>query len=143
MITLDQVRALEARVEKALGAIDRLTAENTAFRETASREIKRSADLERTLEEYRRDQNRIEQGILHALERLNAFEDTIQDSSLNVEEKPANTRPPSSASVAKTAAPAPKSPVPAAKPEASESASSAEDGITPESGTAGAELEIF
>ncbi len=135
MITLEQVRALDARVQKALGAIERLTAENSALRESVQREQKRAADLERTIEDFRREQSRIEEGILHALERLNAFEDAILDSAPASGERAAAPRNPSARPAAKPEAPA--------SPPAGQSASVPEDGAAPEPRTAGAELEIF
>jgi chromosome segregation ATPase len=143
MITLDQVRALETRVEKALGAMDRLTAENAALRETVAREKARASELERTIEEFRRDQNRIEQGILHALERLNAFEDAVLESAAAPAAKAASRAAPEDA----RPAPQPKAPSSVA-PEsassaASESASAAKDGAAPAPKAPEAELEIF
>jgi len=159
MITLEQVRALEARVEKALSVIDRLTAENAALRDSAAREKKRATDLERTIEEYRRDQTRIEQGILHALERLNAFEDAIQDPAPGADSAAADkpSRPAASASTAgrpasvvalaaasSTAVSSAASPKPAAAvPAPPEPASSVKAGTVPEAGPEEAELEIF
>ncbi len=150
MITLEQVRALEARVEKALSAIDRLTSENATLRDTVAREKKRATDLERTIEEYRKDQTRIEQGILHALERLNAFEDAIQDPAPAAAPSPQGDKPTRSGSVAavSSAQGAPAAPKPVAEPRTAEPArpepaSSAKDGTDPASGAGGAELEIF
>lgn len=147
MITLDQVRALETRVEKALGAMDRLTAENAALRETVAREKARASELERTIEEFRRDQNRIEQGILHALERLNAFEDAVLESAAAPAAKAAAGPAFRAAPEDARPAPQPKAP-PSVAPEsaesaASESASAAKDGAAPAPKAPEAELEIF
>lgn len=141
MVTLDQVRALEARIDKALAAIDRLTSENSALRETVARETARAADLEKTIEEHRRDQARIEQGILHALERLNAFEDAILDPGpaavpRSPAEKPAHAAA-QSATPATSKASAPQA---SARPEPSSSGKEAAD---PAPGSEEAELEIF
>lgn len=144
MISLDQVQSLEARVEKAIAAIARLTSENAALRESAAREQKRAADLERTIEEYRRDQTRIEQGILHALERLNAFEDAIQDPAAAAHprtDKP--SRPGTAAAQPAPAVPKPDAASRAAEPSRPEPASSAKDGTDPAPGADEAELEIF
>lgn len=147
MITLDQVRALETRVEKALGAMDRLTAENTALRETVAREKARAVELERTIEEFRRDQNRIEQGILHALERLNAFEDAVLESASAPVAKATAGAAVHAAPEAARSAPQPEAPSSvapeAAESAASETASSAKDGAPPAPKAPEAELEIF
>lgn len=148
MITLEQVQVLESRIEKALAAIDRLTSENAALRESVAREKKRATDLERTIEEYRKDQTRIEQGILHALERLNAFEDAIQEPSTAASpqaDKPVRSGAAVPVSPAHGAPAAQKqaAPLQAAEPPRSEPASSVKDGTDPVSGADGAELEIF
>lgn len=148
MVTLDQVRALEARIDKALAAIDRLTSENSVLRATVARETARAADLEKTIEEYRRDQARIEQGILHALERLNAFEDAILDPGPAAVPRPSAEKPVHAAaqSAAPQSAPgAPAAPKTAAPQAASrpEPSSSGKEAADPAPGAEGAELEIF
>jgi chromosome segregation ATPase len=119
MLSLEQVRALEERVERAVAYIGSLREENAelkrrlaeaeAFSDEASTELgeaesARDAALARILEletafaeaetraagavstlraaeeraeEFRRDQARIEEGIVHALQKLDAFEDLI------------------------------------------------------------------
>ncbi|MDP3176908.1 MAG: hypothetical protein Q8M76_03320 [Spirochaetaceae bacterium] len=133
MLTLEQVRALEARVEKAVAYIGGLREENAslkaqlaeerAFIDEAAKELDaaetkaasaeekaaaaeaglaeasasrvmlekratelsarassaetRVAELAAFVEDFRRDQSRIEEGIVHALEKLDAFEDLI------------------------------------------------------------------
>lgn len=78
MLSLDQVRLLESRVSKALAVIDGLAAENNALRSTLSGYEGRIRDLEGLVRDFQQDQGRIEEGILNALERLNAFEDGLQ-----------------------------------------------------------------
>ncbi|NLJ46425.1 MAG: cell division protein ZapB [Treponema sp.] len=151
MITLEQVQALEARIEKALAAIDRLSSENAALRDSAAREKRRAADLERAIEEYRKDQERIEQGILHALERLNAFEDAIQDpvpAGPVQTDKHVRTVSPSAPAASASGAPAAQKPaVPSRSAETArpEPALPAKEGTAPnpDPGADGAELEIF
>jgi len=126
VVSLEQVRALESRVEKAVSYIAALRTENAELRrrvedeqsfiDEAAAELEtgesaraaaesRAAELERALaeaearfaeaetrfaeaearaselagriEEYKRDQGRIEEGIVHALEKLDSFEDLI------------------------------------------------------------------
>jgi len=141
MISLDQVQALETRVEKAIAAIDRLRSENATLRESAAREKKRAADIERTIEEFRRDQTRIEQGILHALERLNAFEDAIQDPAAAAQ--PRMDKQSRSAAAASQAVPKQDAAFRDAEPPRPEPVSPAKDGIDPAPAAAEAELEIF
>ncbi len=84
MISVEQVRALEERVEKAVAYISALKAENAALRrelEQAKAESgeaqARIAELESAAEAFRRDQVSIEEGIVHALRKLDAFEDLV------------------------------------------------------------------
>lgn len=77
MITLDQVRALESRIEKAVVLVEDLKAENLGLRSEAERLRGRERELETRIREFQQDQARIEEGIVHALERLDAFEDLV------------------------------------------------------------------
>jgi len=84
MISLEQVRALEARVEKAVAFIASLRAENAALKDglleaelrTEAAEA-RTAELEGLIKEFQKDQERIEEGIVQALRKLDAFEDVV------------------------------------------------------------------
>lgn len=77
MLNLDQVRLLENRVEKAVAKIQSLTAENTHVRSQLSTLQNRVNELEGLVRAFKDDQGRIEEGILNALERLSAFEDSV------------------------------------------------------------------
>jgi chromosome segregation ATPase len=126
MVSLEQVRALEARVEKVVSYIATLREENAelgrrvgeadAFIDSAAAELEaaeqardaavkraaaaearieelqalvaraseraaaaesKAAALASSAEEYRMDQVRIEEGIIHALEKLDSFEDLL------------------------------------------------------------------
>jgi FtsZ-binding cell division protein ZapB len=91
MLTIEQVELLEAKVSKAVDYIRRLTSDNEKLRSASDRlvsenealrfKIERSqhqnADLEAALRGFKQDQERIEQGIICALERLNHFEDAV------------------------------------------------------------------
>jgi hypothetical protein len=77
MLNLDQVRLLENRVEKAVGKIQTLTAENTHLRTQLSGLQTRVNELEGLVRAFKDDQGRIEEGILSALDRLSAFEENV------------------------------------------------------------------
>ncbi len=77
MLNLDQVRLLENRVEKAVGKIQSLTAENTHLRSQLGTLQARVNELEGLVRAFKDDQGRIEEGILNALDRLSAFEDSV------------------------------------------------------------------
>lgn len=77
MLSLDQVRLLEDRVQKAVGKIQTLTSENTHLRSELSTLQTRVVELEGLVNAFKDDQGRIEEGILNALDKLSAFEDSV------------------------------------------------------------------
>lgn len=91
MLGVEQIRILEDRIEKALSFIAGLRSENAALqtKATASDEARgraedraaaaesRVRELEEAIGIFKRDQSKIEEGILHALEKLDAFEDLM------------------------------------------------------------------
>jgi DNA repair ATPase RecN len=77
MLNLDQVRLLENRVEKAVGKIQSLTAENAHLRSQLEPLQSRVNELEGLVRAFKDDQGRIEEGILNALDRLSSFEDSV------------------------------------------------------------------
>lgn len=130
MLSVEQVRALEGRVEKALAYISSLRTENADLRARLGKAegdlglaAARAAELEAAAESFRRDQARIEEGIVHALEKLDAFEDlVIRAAEPSPREAPAADRRPAPAAQqaavpsapAREAAPAPAAPQAAA-----------------------------
>jgi hypothetical protein len=91
MVSVEQIRALEERIERALAYIASLRAENAALKtkleaaraeslraeERADSAGMRVLELEEAAATFRQDQARIEEGIIHALEKLDAFEDLV------------------------------------------------------------------
>ena len=118
MLGVEQIRTLEDRIEKALSFIAGLRAENAALqtKAEASDEARgraedravaaesRVRELEEAIAIFKRDQSRIEEGILHALEKLDAFEDLVLRGSPN--ETPAAESAPSIAEEARSPLPA-------------------------------------
>ncbi|HHU36484.1 MAG TPA: cell division protein ZapB [Treponema sp.] len=87
MLTLDQVRLLENRVEKAVGKITSLTEENNRLRSQLSTLQSRTTELEGFVTSFKDDQGKIEAGILNALEQLSVFEDSLtEEESLEPEQ---------------------------------------------------------
>lgn len=82
MLSLDQVRLLENRVEKAVERIQSLTSENTHLRTQLTPLQSRVNELEGLVRAFKDDQGRIEEGILNALDRLSAFEDSVYTSTI-------------------------------------------------------------
>ena len=94
MVTIEQVELLELKVSKAIDYVKRLTAENERLKETSARLAsendtlsgkldgyqERIAELEVVLLGFKKDQERIDQVIVSALERLNLFEDVVGET---------------------------------------------------------------
>lgn len=85
MLSLDQVRLLENHVEKAVGKINSLTAENERLRSQLSTLQERVHELEGFVTGFKDDQGKIEAGILNALEQLGALENTITSEAVQEE----------------------------------------------------------
>lgn len=77
MLSLDQVRLLEDMVQKAVVKIQTLDTENSRLRTEMDALRARTSELEGLVRAFKDDQGRIEEGILNALEKLSAFEDSI------------------------------------------------------------------
>ncbi|MDR0760940.1 MAG: cell division protein ZapB [Treponema sp.] len=80
MVSLEQVKLLESKVIKALEYIDQVTEENTRLREKLELNQKRIDGLEIVVQRFKEEQNRIEEGIVSALNRLSRFEADIEKS---------------------------------------------------------------
>jgi len=78
MITLEQVRLLESKVVKTLDYVKTVSAENNQLREKLDAYRNRIDELETIVLAFKEDQGRIEAGIISALDRLNQFEDAIE-----------------------------------------------------------------
>ncbi|MCA1950560.1 MAG: cell division protein ZapB [Treponema sp.] len=78
MITLEQVKLLESKVSKAIDTIRHLTEENKLLREKLEGYQSRISELEVLVQQFKDDQGKIEAGIVSALDRLNKFEDILE-----------------------------------------------------------------
>jgi hypothetical protein len=85
MLTLEQVKLLETKVARAVEYVERVSAENVSLRSKLEAYQKRIDDLEVLVVRFKEDQGRIEDGILAALDRLNQFEDALENK-LNPEQ---------------------------------------------------------
>jgi FtsZ-binding cell division protein ZapB len=93
MINLEQVKLLEAKVTKAIDYVERMAKENAVLhRQEAELQArlesyqKRIDELEVLVTGFKDDQDRIEEGILSALDRLSQFEKAMEKT---LREKPA------------------------------------------------------
>lgn len=76
MITLDQVQILETKVEAIVSKMNDLQRQNIALQEKNRELIEKNSLLMQKISSFEADQNRIEQGILNALDRLNSMENS-------------------------------------------------------------------
>lgn len=77
MISLNQVLLLEEKVENAVKKIVQLNAENAALRRKCAELTNALSAKTEQFSNFQTDQSKIEQGILKALERLNAVENAV------------------------------------------------------------------
>jgi predicted nuclease with TOPRIM domain len=79
MLTLEQVKLLETKVARAIEYVERVNTDNALLRSKLEAYQKRIDDLEVLVVRFKEDQSRIEDGILAALDRLNQFEDALEN----------------------------------------------------------------
>lgn len=77
MITLDQIRILEQKVEEAVSLIQRLKQENKDLTAQCVALEEEKNSLTERISAYEADQERIEQGIIQTLEKLNVIENSV------------------------------------------------------------------
>ena len=97
MISLEQVKLLESKVTRTIEYVKKVTDENSKLKEKLNSYQKRIDDLEVLIQRFKDDQNRIEDGILSALDRLNQFEDAVEsvlsnESKASPEPRPAEVK---------------------------------------------------
>lgn len=81
MVRLEQIQLLEKKINKAVDIINILKQENRALKSTIQKSQDRMAELENLLEQFKGEQNRIEEGILSALNKLDQLEDQVSEGS--------------------------------------------------------------
>ena len=141
MISLEQIRLLEARINKAVELIRSLKDENKTLRRAVNAAQTRMRELEKLVGDFKSDQQEIEQCILRALENLDRLEEEVTDKKGRKEPAAARGEAPRERARSVEAAEAPSGPDGASSPAAEEATS-----LPP--GTAGGgpgekELDIF
>ncbi|MDE5898922.1 MAG: cell division protein ZapB [Treponemataceae bacterium] len=81
MVSLDQVLLLEQKVESAVQKIAQLRAENDALRSKCAELTNALSSKSELLSSFEQDQNRIEDGIKSAIDRLNSIENAVLNAS--------------------------------------------------------------
>ena len=124
MISLDQIRTLESRVQRVISRLQQVEAENRELRERAAAGKQRLTQLQQQLDRHSEEQAEIERGILSTLEQLDQVDTEAEPHA--VPEPPALEAEPESIQE-------PESPQP--EPD--------EQPPTPEAEPANTELDIF
>ena len=136
MISLDQVLLLEEKVESAVQKIAQLNQENDALRMKCSELTKALSEKTEQLSSFSSDQNKIEEGILKALERLNSVEHSVlKAAALNqqIQQQPSAVEKP---------APAPQALQPEPKSENPQTEQIRSESEISSGGTAGSQNEV-
>jgi predicted nuclease with TOPRIM domain len=134
MVSLEQVKLLESKVTNTIEYVKKVTGENAKLKEKLDSYQGRIEELEVLVQQFKENQGRIEDGILSALDRLNQFEDALENK-FSIESKPSIENKPSTES---------KPPIknePATETKALQPAEAADEGKT--SDTTKEELDIF
>lgn len=77
MITIEQIKTLEAKINKAVDLIDRLRDENNTLRNTLESTQERMKELEKMIDDFKDGQSAIEEGIINAIKKLDVLEDVV------------------------------------------------------------------
>jgi len=88
MISLEQVLLLEQKVESAVEKIQQLEAENDALRNKCSELTNALSAKSEQLKAYESDQQKIESGIIKAIDRLNSIENSVLKAAGSTAAKP-------------------------------------------------------
>ena len=105
MVTLEQVKLLETKVTRTIEYVKKVTEENSSFKEKLGSCQKRIDELEVLVQRFKEEQSRIEDGILSALDRLNQFEDAVENA-LSADEPAPEKKPHGAKTAAEPAKPA-------------------------------------
>ena len=94
MIRLEHVEKLDRKVEAAVKLIRSLREENSALNEKLESYKKRIDELEILIEDFKKDQVAIEDGVMRALEKLDLLEDAVSTPVEDSSQEPIPTAPP-------------------------------------------------
>jgi len=79
MISLEQIRKLEEKVQAAVTRISVLNKENETLRTQVAEYERRLGDLQGLVDAFKQDQDEIEAGIVSVLKHLDQLEDRVGD----------------------------------------------------------------
>jgi FtsZ-binding cell division protein ZapB len=81
MISLEQIRLLEAKINKAVDLINHLREENQVLQKAVDSAQAKMQDLETLVEDFKADQSDIEESIKRAIRNLDQLEGDLSDSA--------------------------------------------------------------
>ena len=96
MISLDQVKLLEQKVESAVAKIQQLQAENDALRTKVTELTNAVSAKSEQLSSFESEQDQIESGIKKALDRLSSIENTVLKTAFSIDKNSQATSKPAS-----------------------------------------------
>ncbi len=79
---VDHVHTLEGKIEQAVQTLRSLTKERNDLKVAVAEKQKRIQELEQLVVSLREGQDKMEAGILNALDRLDAFEDAVHTGTV-------------------------------------------------------------
>lgn len=77
MLSLDQIKVLERKIEAVVSRVIELTSENNTLKQKIDFLVQENQMLQSKVEAFESDQEKIEQGIISALDRLNTVENSV------------------------------------------------------------------
>lgn len=93
MLSLEQIKLLEQKVEKAISLIKALSDERDVLKTRIAEKDRRIAELEDLVVNFKDDQSKIESGIKSTLNLLNSLEDLAIPMDSNSETEVENHKP--------------------------------------------------
>ena len=91
MVSLEQIKLLEAKVSSTIDYVQKVNAENKRLKDTLDSYQVRIEELEVIVLKFKEDQGMIENGILSTLDRLNQFEGAAESLTPGDSEVPEQT----------------------------------------------------
>ncbi len=94
MITLEQIRQLDARVRRAIELVSKLREENYTLKNRLAEYQDRIEELEVLISNFKEDQSEIEKGIVSVISELDHLEEGPKAATAAARSAPAEGQPP-------------------------------------------------
>ncbi len=148
MVTLEQIRQLDARVHRAIELISKLREENYTLKNRLAEYQDRIEELEVLISNFKEDQSEIEQGIVSVISELDHLDEAPQAAAAAarpspVEGQAAAARPREQRAHSNSEAPTVQHPRPTADPTGNSARKLDQEVEASNTGKPEAELDIF